>query len=176
MMLVVLVPVIVVTPVVAFASFASAIPVMVVLNPSMLSVPVAHVILATVVARANPRRAFIGRPGPIAFVPSVAAAIRIPIPVYPIVVRARRYRSYANHPVTRWLTNPDSHGYLSVNRRRPHHKNQDKQRRKNKFLHIRFPLLKWNTLETISLSGTMHKKELWLKCSKYIQRMPGKRA
>jgi hypothetical protein len=171
-MIVVVVPAIMVT----FAFFASAIPVMVVVNPTMVSVPVANVILAALVARSDPRSAGVGRPSPIALMPSVAAAVRIPIPVHPVVIGARSHRPHSNHPGTRWLTNPDSHGYLSVNRRRSHHKNQDKQYGKDKFLHIRFPLLKWNTLETISLSGTMHKKELWLKCSKYIQRMPGKRA
>jgi hypothetical protein len=140
-MVVVVVPAIVVT----FTSFASAVPVMVVLNPSMVSVPVAHVILAALIARSDPGSPGIGRPSPVTVMPPIPATIWIPVPIYPVIVTARSHRPHSNHPGARRLTNPDSHGYLSVNRRRSHHKNQDKQYGKDKFLHIRFPLLKWNT-------------------------------
>lgn len=145
LVIVVVVIVVAVAAVVTFASFASAIPVMVVVNPSAVSTPIANVILAAFVARADPRGAFIGRPSPIAFMPSVAPAFRIPIPVYPIVIRTRGVWTYANHPGTRRLTNPDSHGYLSVDCRRSGQKRCSKQRGKDKFFHVRFPLLGWNT-------------------------------
>ena len=138
--LVMITPAIVVT----FALFVSAIPAMIVLEPAAVTIPVTAIELPALIPRSYPDGAAIGRPRPISSVPMIAAAYRIPVPLYPVVIRARSHGPHLNHPGTRRLTNPDSYGYLSVNRRRSHHKNQGKQNGKHKFPHIRFSLLKWN--------------------------------
>ncbi len=60
-----------------------AIPSMIVIETSVRSIPIARVELSTFVTRTNPACAFIGRPAPIAFVPTIVATGRIPIAIDP---------------------------------------------------------------------------------------------
>lgn len=59
------------------------IPAVIVFEPATISVPVTRIILLSIVMRFHPSSAFIGRPRPVAIVPSVVVADRIPIAAYP---------------------------------------------------------------------------------------------
>ena len=67
------------------------IPVMVVLEAAVRSVPIAGIEAATFMARSDPARAGIGRAGPVATMPDIMTAYWIPIAVDPGVFRPRTY-------------------------------------------------------------------------------------
>jgi hypothetical protein len=63
------------------------VPAVIVFEPAMISVPVTRVKLLSIMVRFDPSSTFIGRPRPIAFMPFVVMADRIPIAAYPNALR-----------------------------------------------------------------------------------------
>jgi hypothetical protein len=86
---------------------AVPIPAMVVVKAAPVTFPVALKELATLVARSNPTGSAVGWAAPISVMPAVSAAYRIPIAVYPKVIRPRRAWTGMNHP--RGRRRPDSY-------------------------------------------------------------------
>lgn len=68
------------------------IPMMVMFEAPAVAIPVAVVIAATFMARANPTRASVGRQRPIAAVPAIMMSVGIPIAINPEVLRTRAHR------------------------------------------------------------------------------------
>ena len=84
------------------------IPVVIVFNAAVVSLPVARVISFAIVARGNPTRSLVRWPSPIPFVPFVMPAHRIPITRHPHVLRGGAWGNNGNHPWWRWRSNHDS--------------------------------------------------------------------
>jgi len=70
------------------ANFVLVVPLVVVVNVSVRAIPITGVEAATFVARSNPARATVGRAGPIAFMPAIAAGVGIPVTADPEELRA----------------------------------------------------------------------------------------
>ena len=94
----------------------AAVPTVVMVSPAAVSFPITGVKLATLIARSNPARAAIRRPGPIAVVPAIAPSIGVPVAIDPHVVRAGRSRPSVYHPGWRRGTDSDAYGKLSETR------------------------------------------------------------
>ena len=88
------------------------VPAMIMLELAFVTGPVARIILFPFIARADPSRAFIRRPGVIAIVPNVAIVGWIPVAVYPCVALARAGWANPNHARRRRCTNPNPDGEL----------------------------------------------------------------
>lgn len=93
----------VVTPAVVVAIMV-VIPMMVMFEAAAVAVPVAVVIAAAFMARANPARASIGRQRPIAGMPAIVMSVRVPIAINPEVIRPRTHRYDI---VAWWRGSPD---------------------------------------------------------------------
>jgi hypothetical protein len=104
--------VVVITPAVAISHAAVAVPAVIVLEATAVTIPVTAVELATFIARANPGGACVRRTGPVAFVPTVTTAVRIPISINPVVVGPWRHRPHPNHTGPRRWTDSDAHSDL----------------------------------------------------------------
>src|SRR3984893_4685451 len=102
-----------VAPAVAVA-LTLAIPVVIMIEAAMLSLPVAVIVSAALPARSDPDCSAVRGECPITRVPNVAAIYHVPIAVHPYVARARSYRPDAQHARRRRCANPDSDGYLSL--------------------------------------------------------------
>jgi hypothetical protein len=63
------------------------VPVVIVFQPATVSVPVTRIKLLSIMVRLDPPSAFIGRSSPIALMPFVMVADRIPITTYPCELR-----------------------------------------------------------------------------------------
>jgi hypothetical protein len=94
------------------------IPVVVVLQSPAIAIPVPHKILSTFMARADPARAGIGRPRPIALVPLVVLSVGIPIALNPHKVRSGACWNHGQHSRGRRSSDVDSNRNLSARRRR----------------------------------------------------------
>jgi len=82
-LVVILVSVVVLVPVMILVPVVVLVPTMIVFESAMISVPVTRVELLSIMVRFDPSSTFIGRPRPIAFMPFVVMADRIPITAYP---------------------------------------------------------------------------------------------
>jgi hypothetical protein len=87
------------------------VPVMVVLESTMVSVPVPAVVSAAFMPRADPACARVWRQGPITGMPPIVPADWIPITFDPDVVRCRTRRHH-NYARRRWRPNFDSNRHL----------------------------------------------------------------
>lgn len=125
---VIVITVVVVIPPAIAVAVAIPVPAMIMLEPPVVTIPVAGIKLATLVPGSDPRRAVIWRPGPISSVPPIPMTYRIPIPVYPIIIRVRRNGANTHHAGTWWRPNPNSKGYLSAVSRRSGQKHPGKHR------------------------------------------------
>jgi hypothetical protein len=90
------------------------VPMVVVFEAAMVSVPVTRIKLLSIMVGFNPSRAFIRRPRPVAVMPPVVVADRIPVTAYPGVLRARALGFNVNHTGTWWRTNSDTKRNLSL--------------------------------------------------------------
>ena len=86
----------------------AAVPVVIVLHPAVRAVPVTAIVHGAVMTWPYPCRTFIRRPAPIPRMPSVAAALGIPVAVYKSVTRPRTHRLYSNDPWPRRRSDSDS--------------------------------------------------------------------
>jgi hypothetical protein len=75
-------------------SVVIVVPVVVMIETAMRAIPIAGIEAATFVTRANPICARVGRAGPVATMPDVAAIYGIPVTVHPKVAWSRAYRHY----------------------------------------------------------------------------------
>ncbi len=91
--------------------------VVVVFNTASISFPITCIVPFAVVVRSNPASPFVGRSGPIAFVPLVMVSYRIPIALYPTGTRSWPFWHNHSHPDWRWGGNHDSNGYLRIDYR-----------------------------------------------------------
>ena len=82
--------------------------VVIVFNPAAIALPVAGVVSLAIVARLNPMCSLIWWPSPIALVPFVVLAHRIPISCYPHVPRGRAWWNNRNNSRWRRCPNDDS--------------------------------------------------------------------
>jgi hypothetical protein len=80
---VILVPAAILVPVVVL------VPAVIVFESATISVPVTRIELLSIMVRFDPSSTFIGRPRPVAFMPLVVVADRIPITAYPHELRPR---------------------------------------------------------------------------------------
>jgi hypothetical protein len=83
--------------------------VVVVFNAAAVALPVAGVISFAIVARFNPMCSLIRWPSPIAFVPFVMLAHRIPISRHSHAPRSRTWGNNCNNP--RWRRGSDNDSY-----------------------------------------------------------------
>jgi hypothetical protein len=104
----------VVIVVVVLVAFVVLVPAVIVFKPATISVPVARIKLLSIVVRFNPSSTFIGRPRPVAFMPFIVVADRIPVTAYPRVFRAWAWGRNSNHTGTRRRTNSDTKRNLSL--------------------------------------------------------------
>jgi hypothetical protein len=116
-------------------SLTLAVPAVIMIEPAMLSFPVAVIISAALPARSHPHCAAVRSKRPITAVPNVAAVYHVPIAVNPYVVRARGDRSHPVHTRRRWSADSNSDGHLSFKGRRACQKHCGKQRCANKLSH-----------------------------------------
>jgi hypothetical protein len=93
------------------------IPVVVMFEAATVSVPVARIILMSVMVRYNPAGACIGRPRPVAIVPLVVVPVGIPIAVDPGKLRTWTCRRNAHHAGRRWRPNSDTERNLGLRSR-----------------------------------------------------------
>jgi hypothetical protein len=103
------------------------VPAVIVLKPAAISIPVTLIKLLSVVARSDPPSASIGRPRPVAFMPLIAVADWIPIPVYPRILRAWTRWQNANHTGTRRWADSDAERNLSLGCRCTRQQDHDKE-------------------------------------------------
>ena len=83
------------------------VPVMVVLEVAARTIPIAGIEALAIVARTDPARAFIRRASPIAAVPDVMAAHRVPITIDPGVFGFRAGADWADCIDARWRRRSD---------------------------------------------------------------------
>jgi hypothetical protein len=89
------------------------IPMVIVVVTALVSVPIAHKILFSIMARRDPARSRVRRSCPIAIMPSVDSAFRIPIAADPDELGAGLAWQNANDTGSRWRADSDSDGNLS---------------------------------------------------------------
>jgi len=97
----------------AVISFTFAIPVVVVFDAAVVPFPIAFEEPLSVVMRAYPSSALVGRPSPIASMPRIAPVYRIPIAFYPDEVGAWAFWTDSHDARRRRGTDSDSDGNLS---------------------------------------------------------------
>jgi hypothetical protein len=84
------------------------IPIMLVLDVAVRSLPVAFVEPLAIVARYNPHSTRVGRPAPIAFMPAPRVPYDIPVTSDPDITCPRRRWDHGDSPRRRWRPNPDA--------------------------------------------------------------------
>jgi hypothetical protein len=87
---------------------------MVVLEATVRTVPVASIKSLAIMAWFDPTCALIGWPRPIAFVPAVMAADGVPVTANPDEIRSRLRGEDNNHTRRGWRTDANTDGNLSV--------------------------------------------------------------
>src|SRR6266550_359611 len=103
-----------VVPLVAEVAIAIAIPTVVMLDPSVVAIPITFKKPSTFIPRSRPVRTCVWRPRPIAFMPLVAVAFWIPIAVYPEIIRTWGGRADPIHTGCGGWSNANSEGHLSA--------------------------------------------------------------
>jgi hypothetical protein len=91
--------------------------VVIVVNTAAISFPVTCIVPFAVVMRSNPVSPLVGRSSPIALMPFVMVANRIPIALYPCELRSWPFWYNHNRPDWRWRGNHDSNGNLCIDYR-----------------------------------------------------------
>jgi hypothetical protein len=86
--------------------------VVIVVHPTVISVPVTRKELLSVVMRLYPASTLVWGASPIAGMPSVLLSHWVPIAVYPNEIGSRSLRLNSNHAGSRWRTNSDSNRNL----------------------------------------------------------------
>src|ERR1700739_2411662 len=96
------------------SAFPIVIPFMVVFETTVWAIPITGIEPLAIMAWADPMRAFIRRPAPIAFMPAIVSSDRIPVAFDPEKIRtwSRRWGNY--HSRRRWRTDSDAHTDLGV--------------------------------------------------------------
>lgn len=97
----------------AVISFTFAIPAVVVFDAAVVAFPIACEEALSVVMRADPSSALVGRPSPIASMPSIVPVYRIPVAFYPEEVWAWAVWADSNDTRRRRGPDADSDGNLS---------------------------------------------------------------
>src|SRR5215469_2705624 len=122
-------------------SVMAPIPVVIVFDVSMVSVPVARIISFAIVPRGNPMSSLVGWTSPIAFMPPVVISYGIPVALHPEVVRPWTCRHNDNDPRRRWRRNcdPNPNGNLGVQCRASGEQHCQKQHRSHKGPHVDQP-------------------------------------
>src|ERR1700675_4389309 len=90
-----------------------AVPTMVVVEASAVAFPIPFKKHLPIVARSDPARAGVGRPGPVTIMPSVAVPGRVPVTIHPEEVRSRSPWPDANYTGPRRRADSDSDRYLT---------------------------------------------------------------
>ena len=126
----------------AVISLMIVVPAVVVFDAAVLAFPIADEEALTVVMRAYPASALVGRASPIAAMPSIAVAYRIPVAVYPAELGTRADGANGKDPGRRRGSDYDSDRNLSERCGRSDPKYCGKQYCSNEFPHVlRSPLL-----------------------------------
>jgi hypothetical protein len=99
----------VVIVVIVIVAVVIAIPVMVMFYPAVATFPIPGVKTLAVMARRYPMCAFIGRPSPVSFVPSIVTSIGEPITVDPEKIRPGHGWPYRYDARWRRWTNSNPH-------------------------------------------------------------------
>ena len=97
-----------IVPVVMVITVMTMIPVMIVFDPSVASIPITRKIPLSVMVGRNPMRTFIRRPGPISRVPLIVMSDRIPITFHKHEIRPWPGGYHRNHARWRRSTDLDS--------------------------------------------------------------------
>lgn len=116
MAIAVVIAVMITIAVMAIVAIMSSIPAMIVVEPAVITIPVTVEEALSIVTRTHPARAGIGRPGPVAVMPSVVWPGRIPVTIDPDVVGPGTRGQDANDARRRRRSNPDPDRYLSEDR------------------------------------------------------------
>src|SRR6516165_4254067 len=90
-----------------------AVPVVIMLNPAVLTLPVASVVLSALVMRSLPIGALIWCARPVTLMPSPVVSNRVPIAINPLVARSWAGRHKTNYRWRRRRTDPDTKGNLT---------------------------------------------------------------
>jgi hypothetical protein len=98
----------------AIVPIVIVVPTVIVLQAAVVPIPVTRVVLLPVVVRFHPSGARVGRPRPVAFMPSIVVAGRIPVAAYKRVIRSRTWRRNANQAGRRGRADSDAKGNLSL--------------------------------------------------------------
>ncbi len=98
---------------IVIAAIVVTIPPVVMIATAAVTVPIADKESLAVVARFYPACSGVGWTSPIAVMPSVAVADRVPITLNPYEVRAGAGGNHGNHARRRWSTNPNSDAHLT---------------------------------------------------------------
>src|SRR5579863_3127992 len=159
-MVMIVVVVMVIVAIMVIVPIMLVVPFIVVLHPPVLPVPVACKELLPIVMGSHPMRSFVRWPRPVAFVPLVVAAHRIPIPIHPNKIRPRSRRPHVYHTRRRGRPNPDPNGNLRSAYRHARQQYHPKAQSSNQALHIVIPptpkintLTQNSCLQTKQLSG-----------------------
>src|SRR5262249_35852910 len=133
--------VVVIVPTVAVA-IAIAVPVMVVLKAAARSFPITAVVAPTFITRDNPDCALVRPACPVAPVPIIVPAYRIPVALDPgILILVLRFRTRWPHRVDarrRWRTNYNSDRDLAACRRRASKQSPTEQHHSHASFQIKF--------------------------------------
>src|SRR5665213_132120 len=93
---------------------AVMIPAVVVFQPAPISIPVPCEVLLTVMVRLDPVGAAVRRPRPVAFMPFIVVAVRIPISADPHIIRTGTLRHHANFARSWRRADIDAKRYLGL--------------------------------------------------------------
>jgi hypothetical protein len=126
----------VVAGVAAVISLVFTVPVVVVLDAAVLAFPIAAVEALTVVTRANPASALVGRTSPITTMPAIVATNGIPVAIDPEELRAGADRANSNDARRGRGTDYDSDRNLSERCGRSGPKHCKKQYCDDEFPHV----------------------------------------
>src|ERR1700731_3482708 len=130
------------------------VPAVIVFDVAAIAVPIAGKELSSIMVRTHPARSFIGRPSPIARMPYVTTAHRIPVTIHPSEFGSGSFRDYANH--TRWRRRPDSDAQRNLRgaqRRYPGEQHDGKEHTSDKHFHKGTPLSLSSDTLIISRAG-----------------------
>src|SRR5689334_16630271 len=89
-----------------------AVPSMIVVEPAAVAIPITFEELSSLIARTYPMRSAVGRTGPISVMPPVPSSNRIPVTVYPEVIRPGGSRTHPDDARRRRRANPYADRHL----------------------------------------------------------------
>ena len=90
-----------------------AVPVVIMLDPAVLTFPVAAVVLSALIMWSLPIGALIWCARPVTLMPSPVVSNGVPIAINPLVARSRAGRNNTNYRWRRRRTDPDTKGNLT---------------------------------------------------------------